>query len=385
MSMKNKNCLQVAKFYPPIMGGIESTVKDISEGLTRRGWCVAVLCSNTENKTIISKGRILIVRAAALMRLASTSISPCLIKFLMRIGDSAEILHVHLPNPMANLAIWIVRPRVKIILHWHSDIVKQKTLLKFYVPLQQWLLNRSKLIICTSMPYAKSSKWLENYQSKIRILPSCIGDPLAHENSHELSKRVVAIKDKYFGKKIIFSLGRMTYYKGFNVLIQAASELPDDMVVLIGGEGELLAGYKKITQDLNLSEKVIFLGKIPQELLSSYYEAADIFCLPSLARSEAFGLVMVEAMAHSLPIVATDIIGSGVPWVNQDSVTGLNVEPGNPGQLASALTKLLLNPTLANHFGKAARKRFEKFFELEIMIDALEEIYREVQTNEGVL
>ena len=367
------------------MGGIESTVQDISDGLIERGWSVEVLCANIRNQTIISRGRILTVRVATLIKLASTSICPALFRFLSEMGERASIIHVHLPNPMANLAIFIARPRAKVIVHWHSDIVKQKLLLKIYAPLQGWLLNRANLIICTSPPYAKSSKWLLKFQSKVRILPSCIGDPLVHENSLDLSKRVAAIKDKYVGKKIIFSLGRMTYYKGFNVLIQAASELPDDMVVLIGGEGELLTGYKKITQDLNLSEKVIFLGKIPQELLSSYYEAADIFCLPSLARSEAFGLVMVEAMAHSLPIVATDIIGSGVPWVNQDSVTGLNVEPGNPGKLASALRKLLSNPALANQFGEAARKRFENFFELELMIDALEEIYREVQTNEGVL
>lgn len=361
-----------------MIGGIESTVMDISEGLTQRGWDVQVLCANNCNKTEITRGRILITRVASLLELASTSISPYLVKFLAKKCRYVDILHLHLPNPMANLAIFFVRPHTKIIVHWHSDIVKQKILLLFYAPLQQWLLRRAEIVICTSLNYAKSSKWLNKHQSKIKIVPSCIKDPIKYKASPLVYKRYQELRATFPEKKIIFSLGRMTYYKGFHILIEAACQLPHDAVILIGGNGDLLDGYKKMIVDLNLSEKIILLGKIPQELLPAYYQAADIFCLPSFIRSEAFGLVLVEAMAYSLPIVSSNIAGSGVPWVNQENITGFNVEPGNSSELAYALNRLLCDGDLAKKFGSAGRKRFESMFELGVMIDSLESIYDQV-------
>lgn len=372
------SCLQISKYYPPFAGGIETTVKDISEGLNSRNISVQILCANTEFKNIHYESPISISRLASWSEIAKTPITPSLIVRLLRKRKSFDIIHVHLPNPMANLALYVSRPKAKIVIHWHSDIVKQKFFLKLYAPLQQWLINRADAILATSPPYAESSPWLQSCMEKVYFTPSCIKNPLDFLSGAELMLRASKIRALYFGKKIVFALGRMTYYKGFDVLVKAARHLDDDVVILLGGEGELLSKLKADAVELGVSDKINFLGRIPDDDLPGYYCAADVFCLPSLMRSEAFGLVMVEAMSYGKPVVATRIPGSGVAWVNIHGETGLNTEPGDEVDLSNALRKLLSDPPLAKALGEAGRRRFESNFTINKMIDSILAVYRKV-------
>lgn len=378
MSPTPKSSLQLTKFYPPVNGGIETAVRDIAEGLLARDWKVEVLCSNLDRETLVEPGRIPVIRASSWGQFASTSMSPSLIGWLRQRQDSHGVIHVHLPNPMANLAIWLTRPTSRLVVHWHSDIVKQKHLLKLYEPLQNWLLRRADAIIATSPPYAESSPWLQAFREKVHFVPLCVQDARDPASQVQRQVKAQAIRAAYPGKKIIFSLGRMTYYKGFDILVESARLLGDDSVVLIGGGGELLDSLRAKVQQAGLTGKVHFLGRVSDEELPAYYEAAHIFCLPSLMRSEAFGLVLLEAMSFARPIVATHIVGSGVPWVNVHEETGLNAEPGDPVSLASALQRLLDHPDLAHELGEGGRKRYEAFFTLEKMTDALLKVYRSI-------
>ncbi|MBZ8140428.1 glycosyl transferase family 1 [Rubrivivax gelatinosus] len=371
------SCLQLSKFYPPILGGIETIVRDITQGLVDRGWNVDVLCANTQPTTVIEEGHPRIVRAASLAKVASTSMAPAMIRQLARLGRH-DIVHIHLPDPMTNLALWLVRPQARVVVHWHSDIVKQKTLLKLYAPLQSWLLRRADAIIATSPPYAASSPWLQPHMDKVHFVPGCIEDPLHGQDEPTLRAQVERIRASVGGRRIVFALGRMTYYKGFDVLIDAAARLPEDTVVLLGGVGELQEELQARAQSLGLGDRVRFVGRIPEEELAAHYQAADVFCLPSLMRSEAFGMVLVEALAHGRPIVATEIPGSGVPWVNRHGLSGLNVPPGDAPALARALNRLLADSALARTFGAAGRERFERDFTVPTMIDAVEKLYAEL-------
>lgn len=373
--LRQVRCLQLTKFYPPFNGGIETTVRDISNGLTRRGWCVEVLCSHTERRTVREPGAITVTRVASLAQVASTSISPMLVPWLARRQSEQDVIHVHLPNPMANLALWLTRPRAKLFLHWHSDIVKQKRLLKLYEPLQAWLLERADAIFATSSRYAESSPWLRAHMHKVHIAPSCIEDPLQITTPAQRRTAVERIHAAWPGKRIVFALGRMTYYKGFDVLIEAARHLPKDVVVLIGGSGELLELLRQQVRDAGLTERVHLLGRISDEDLPGYFGASEMFCLPSLVRSEAFGLVMVEAMGHGKPVVATDIVGSGVPWVNLHNESGLNAKPGDSLDLAACIRRLLDDPSLAQRLGAGGRQRFESLFTLDKLIDVVESTF----------
>lgn len=366
--------LQLTKFYPPVLGGIESVSYELVEGLNAIGIPTDVLCANIENHTVreTHEGGYSVVRAASWVKLLSTSIAPSLIHELRMVSSSYDIVHIQLPNPMANLALWFARPRARIVLHWQSDIINQPRTLQLYAPLQNWLLRRADAIIATSEAYANSSPWLRAFEKKVRVIPLGMRDPEFDDIAASKIRRVHA------GKKLVFSLGRMTYYKGFNVLIDAVPHLPDDFVVVVGGGGELLEGYRALVAERGLTERIRFVGPLGNKEAKAYMRACDVFCLPSTVRTEAFGMVLLEAMAAQRPIVATFIAGSGVPWVAMDGVTGNNAAVDNPLSLAQALQKTLDSPSGMAKFGAAARERFETLFSAERMISDIAALYEEV-------
>ena len=160
------------------------------------------------------------------------------------------------------------------------------------------------------------------------------------------------------------------------MLIDAAADLPDAAVVLIGGAGQGLGELQAQLSARGLAGKVHMLGAVADEDLPSYFEACDVFCLPSIARSEAYGVAMIEAMLMARPVVATEIDGSGVPWVNKDGQTGINVPVGKPLALARALQTLLQDAPLRERYGAAARKRYLQEFSAELMTRRTLELYR---------
>jgi glycosyltransferase involved in cell wall biosynthesis len=370
--------LQLNKFYPPVHGGMEATVWALTEGLNAAGVATDVLCANRRAVTECSQAAAgySVVRAASLGMLLSTSMAPALVSQLRRMAPGCDVIHVHMPDPMAALALRLVQPRARLVVHWHSDVVRQRYARHLYGPLQSWLLDRADAIIATSSAYADSSQALQRWRAKVSVIP--IGIEAAEPPA---AARVAALRARHAGRKIIFALGRMSYYKGFEVLIEAAASLPADCVVLIGGAGELLERHRAQAAALPDSGRVQLLGPVADEELGTYFAAADVFCLPSVARSEAFGVVMLEAMALGKPLVATDIAGSGVPWVNQHGVTGLNVPVSSPGALAGALTSIVHNPGSAQSFGQAARKRYEDEFTATLMTRRTLDLYRRLTAH----
>jgi glycosyltransferase involved in cell wall biosynthesis len=365
--------LQLSKFYPPVMGGIEAVAWELTEGLNRLGVATDVLCSGRHWRSVhqVAKGGYAIARAGTLGMLQSTSMAPPMVPLLRHMAAAADIVHLHMPDPMAAAAFWAVRPRAKLVVHWHSDVIRQRLALRAYEPLQNWLLKRADAIVATSPPYAETSASLAPWRAKVHVIPIGISDnrPVA------CSVRAEALRRRFGHRRIVFALGRMTYYKGFDVLIDAASRLSDDCVVLIGGEGELLAEYRERIEARGLSNKVHLLGHVRGADLPSHVEACDVFCMPSTVRAEAYGVAMVEAMVMGKPIVATDIAGSGVPWVNVHGRTGLNVPVRDPDALADALQQMLASVDLRRRMGAASRRRYEEEFRAVLMTRRTRELY----------
>ncbi len=366
--------LQISKFYPPVMGGIESVAWELTEGLNRAGIRTDVLCSNqskvTQHDNFASGYDV--TRAASLGMLLSTSMSPAMAAHVWRKSHDHDVIHVHMPDPMAALALCMARPRSKVVVHWHSDVIRQRVALKLYEPLQRWLLSRADAIVATSEAYADSSAPLRPWRSKVTVIPIGISD----NRSAVCSDKARVIRQRFRGRQIVFALGRMTYYKGFDVLIDAAAALPDDSVVVIGGDGELLESYRTLVRRRGLAGKVHLPGHINDDDLASHYEACDVFCMPSTVRAEAYGVAMVEAMVMGKPIVATDIGGSGVPWVNLHGVTGLNVPVRKAASLATALAGLLADAPLRGLLGTGSRTRYEQNFNAEMMTLRTIELYK---------
>lgn len=365
--------LQLGKFHP-IKGGIEKVMYDLTVGLSGRGLHCDMLCASVDNKSHTVKlcdcGNI--IAKSSTIKLSGVMISPLLISELIRKKGNYDIIHIHHPDPMAALALLISNFKGKVILHWHSDILRQKMLLKFYKPLQSWLIKRADLIVGTTPVYVKESPFLLSEQHKISHL--IIGvDPLGYNK-----EKVSLIRSKYAEKKIIFALGRFVEYKGFKYLVESSKLLPDDYIVLIGGTGPLEEKLIKQIDDNKLQEKVHLLGYLSDKDLSDYYNACDLFCLSSIWKTEAFAIVQIEAMSCGKPIVATKIPNSGVSWVNEDGVSGINVDPENPRGLAEAIIKILSNPELYNKYSKGATLRFNETFRKDIMINKCIDIYNSI-------
>lgn len=374
--------LQLTKYYPPQMGGIESATFDITEGLNTAGIPCDVLCAHPGSKTVIEEHNgYKIFRVGSVTTISATSIAPKMVSLLAKLMNSYDILQVHFPNPMVALAIFLSRPKAKIIVHWHSDIIRQRKLYFFYQHLEQWVLRRADVIIGTSNSYIDASRALAPYKHKVVSVPLGISTDRFIWNDVSVAN----IKRKYKNKNIVFGLGRLVYYKGFEQLIQAAEFLNDDTIVLIGGEGELRDELQHLINERGVQNKVKLLGRVSDAELASYYQACDVFCLPSTKRSEAFGVVQLEAMYFGKPIVATNIEGSGVNWVNQHGVTGINVAVSNPHELATALTTILCDKQLAKQYSEASKSRFNDLFTQEKMVNKLSEVYQKLLAKSIVL
>ena len=367
--------LQLGKFYP-IQGGVEKVMLDLVDGLSAQGICCDMLCANThigEATKIIQYNKFAqIFCVKAWGKKFATMLSWQMIKILRQIGSNYDIIHVHHPDPMAALALLLSGYEGKVVLHWPSDILKQKVLLRFFMPLQNWLLNRADIVIGTTPVYVAQSPHLMNFQDKCSYLPIGINPVLPD------SKQVLKIKNRYPGKKIIFSLGRLVEYKGYKFLVEAAKYLPDDYIILIGGSGPLKASLQSQIEHESLQDKVLLLGRISDEDLSSYYGACDLYCLPSIMKTEAFAIVQIEAMSCGKPIVATKIPESGVSWVNADGESGFNVPVKDSKALADAIARILCDQKIYQRLSQGAKTRFNHLFIKEKMIETCIGIYNKL-------
>jgi len=367
--------LQFGKFYPPHIGGIEKVMFDLTEGLNRRGIHCDVLCSNKEPKYIEDKSRgYSIIRTRSYGIYHSVSITPQIISKLRQVQDIYDVIHVHLPDPMAAVALFLCKPKAGIVLHWHGDVIRQRLLLPLYKPFQTWMLKRSDVIVATSPNYIEGSSTLAPYRARCHVVP--IGVDIS--GISVLSGKVREIRERFKGKRIVFSIGRLTHYKGYEYLIEAAGYLGDDYVILIAGSGGLDKALTRRIRRLGLTGKVHMLGRVEYEDVGSYYEASDVFCLSSVSKNEGFGIVQVEAMLFGKPVVSTNIRGSGVMYANIDGETGLIVEPRDPQALAGAISRICSDPELYERLVAGGLKRASEVFTVDNMLNSTLEVYERV-------
>jgi len=366
--------LQFGRYFPPHIGGTENVMFDLFEGLNKKGIATDVLCCNDYNQYEESNfGEAKVLRTKTFFKFGSIAFSPQQILVLRRIWKQYDIIHVHHPAPMATVALWLIKPSCKIVIYWHSDIVRQRLLLLFFKPLQNWLLKRSDSIVATTPNYIKASESLQKYPPKTSYIPIGISTlPITNE------EKLKNLQKQYHEKKIVFSLGRLVGYKGFKYLIDAAKYLDDTYVILIGGAGPLRASLEDQILKNNLQAKVKLLGRLSDEDLPIFFQLCDVYCMSSITKNEAFGLVLAEAMSFSKPIVATNIPGSGVPWLNENSVSGLNVEIKNPEAIALAIKEILENDERKKSLSNGALNRFSKYFKKEMMVDSYIALYKKI-------
>jgi rhamnosyl/mannosyltransferase len=348
---------------------------DLMLGLSEQQVHCDMLCASTEDHPagtmqLNPYARLIVVPTR--VKLAATMLSPGMITTLRKIAKEYAIIHVHHPDPMACLALFLSGYKGKVVLHWHSDILKQKTLLKLYAPLQRWLINRADLIVGTTPVYVRQSAALSKVQHKIDYIPIGV-EPIQVDQA-----KATALRQRYHGKKIIFSLGRLVAYKGYEYLIRAAQNLGQDYKVIIGGTGPLRDELVTLIHELQVEDRVELIGFVKDEEVPDYFAACDVFCLSSIWKTEAFAIVQIEAMSCGKPVISTSIPGSGVSWVNAHDVSGLVVEPENAVGLAEAVKHVFASPDSYTRLCEGSRNRYLELFTRDKMIDKCMYLYSKI-------
>lgn len=373
--------LHIGKFFPPHPGGIERFSGDLTTALAARGVSVAMLAhaepgaAGTQSQTI---GGVNVTLTRCLGHLVHAPVSPGFPFALHKLVKQfkPDLLHLHVPNTSAFWALLSpAARRIPWIVHWHADVpldaarTRLRMAYRVYRPWEQTLLRRASAAVATSRAYCDASDALAPWRNKVAIIPLGLGPAAAATESASISWPATGLR--------VLAVGRLSYYKGFDVLLRALASVPQAQLVLIGS-GECDASLRKTAVDLGVGERVRFAGYVNDDVLAAAYATADVLCLPSTERSEAFGLVLLEAMRARLPTIASDIRGSGVGSVVVDGQTGVLVPPGDAEALAQTLQRMAGDADLRIRLGLAGERRWQENFTLERVTDQTLTLYRDV-------
>jgi glycosyltransferase involved in cell wall biosynthesis len=362
--------LHVYKDYAPVVGGIENHVRLLAEAQAAAGHRVTVLVTSpTRYTTVTQLGGVRVIKAARLAHVASTPLSLRLPALLAR--ERPDITHLHFPYPVGEVSHWLFGRGRRTIITYHSDVVKQQSILRFYRPIMQRVLNRADRILVSSPRYLETSPVLQALASRCEVVPYGINRQAFLSS---LPDETAQVRARYPGQRLLLFVGVLRYYKGLQHLLQAMSRI--NATLLIIGEGPMRPDLQTQARELALGQRVRFLGRLADEALPAYYRAADLFVLPASERSEAFGLVQVEAMSSGTPVVCTEL-GTGTSYVNLDHVSGLVVPPRDPTALAEAINLLLGDEPLRQRLAQGALAR-STLFDMGRMLSDIQRIYHEI-------
>jgi len=359
-------------FAPPVQGGMEHHVAMMCRFQRRWAEVEALTCSRSCKTRVVDRDGTRVTEVAEWGRVQSAPLSPTFPLHFRR--AHADVIVVHVPNPTASIGYLIGRPQGKLVVRYQSDIIRQAFALRFYAPIQMKFLREADMILATCQQFVDSSPVLRAVPEKCRLVPLGI---LPGDFDRPDPKRVGALQEQYGGRYVLFS-GRHRYYKGLEYLVQAANSI--HAPVVIAGDGPERAHCMLLARQLNA--EVIFPGALAQEDLVAHLHGCDVFVFPSVARSEAFGISMLEAQACRKPVVATKL-GTGVEFVNLHGQTGLNVPPRDPAALAEAVNELLADSQKRTAMGEFARRRVETEFNAEHIARVEFDLYQELLAGPG--
>lgn len=365
-----------AKYAFIRVGGMERHVEILTRALAATGVDVTVFSYDpSQSLEALTLDGVRVEPVPALINLSSQSIAPSLIARVRHLSRHRpfDIIHQHWPDPFAHIAATLVPAKPAHIVTWHSDIVRQRLLRPFYRSVATHFLVRPDALIGATRAHLRSPQ-IACFAppEKRHVIPYSI-DVAPFESTERLAHRAKLIRERYGNQPLVFSLGRHVYYKGFEVLIRAM--IRTQAKLLLGGEGPLTQDLRHLADQLGAP--VEFLGKIPEVDLPAYYHACDVFCLPSVAHTEAFGLVQAEAMASRKPIVNT-ALNNGVNELAPDGICALTVPTGDPDALSGALRSVLNNPDLAVRLGAAGYTRVNELYTVRSMLQKTVSLYEEV-------
>lgn len=367
--------MKVLHFYktafPDSMGGVEQVINQIARGSARLGIKSEVLSLTPQRvpRTVELDGY-LAHRAKLDFQLASTGFSVSAFLRFYQLAQKADLIHYHFPWPFMDVVHFATNVRKPTVVTYHSDIVRQKSLLKLYQPLKRKFLGNVSHIVATSPNYLMTSEVLAKYKQKVSVIP--IG--LDKETYPTPSAEKLTYWRERLGQKFFLFIGVLRYYKGLHILMEAVKGC--DYPIIIVGAGPIEAELRAHAASLGLFN-VQFLGHLSDEDKVALLTLCYGVLFPSHLRSEAFGISLLEGAMYGKPMISSEI-GTGTTFINIGDKTGLVVPPSNPLALRNAMQYLWENPLKASEFGRAAKARFVEFFTAEQMVKSYADLYKDV-------
>lgn len=362
--------LQVYKdYFPPVVGGIEKHISQLCNYFKHKYEIEVAVCNDGLLTRIENICGVKVIKVGQIGRFQSAPLPPSFPLWLRK--SKADILHYHMPNPTCEFSHLIARPSGAVVVTYHSDIVRQEFLLRFYRPFLKRFLAGAQIIMPTSPVYLETSPFLREFRSKCEVVPLGIDTEMFNSVREKMQAEIKKIQNLFRPEFILF-VGKLRYYKGLQFLIEA---MPDvDIPLVIVGRGPMETDLRMLASNYGVSEKVHFVGEVTDDDLAVFFHACSLFVLPSVYRSEAYGLVQLEAHVCGKPVVSTRL-GTGVEFVNMDGKTGLVVPPADSAALARAINELIADPGRREKMGEFAQKRALNEFNLQHMFDRVEAVY----------
>ena len=364
-------------YFPDPPGGLQEAIRQI---------CLSTKALGVESKvftlspdpipSILSRPEAEVVRAKSLWAPASCDLGGLdTLRKYNELSSWADVIHFHFPWPFADVLNLLIKTNKPKVMTYHSDIVRQKFLNKAYSPLMRYTMRSMDAVVATSPAYLETSPVLkfDVLADSLRMIPLGITDHSMHVPSNDISEAFLA-KWGLVGEPFALALGVLRYYKGLHNLLSGAKAVRSKIV--IAGSGPQQDKLKTQASELGL-KNLVFVGQVTEEDKAVLLRSCYTLVLPSHLRSEAFGMVLVEASMYSKPMVCCEI-GSGTSYVNEDLVTGFVVPPDSPKSLSDALNKLIDDENLAKKMGQAARIRYEQNFSGEALGKSYSNLYREI-------
>jgi glycosyltransferase involved in cell wall biosynthesis len=370
-------------YFPDPPGGLQEAIRQISSATGALGAEVRIFTLTPRpDPPIIHRPEAMVIREKSYGAPASCDLGGlAAFRRFQEMADWADILHFHFPWPFADLLNWATAPSKPRIITYHSDIVRQKMTGLLYAPLMRRTLGSMDAVIATSPGYVATSPFLQQYvtSDRLKVIALGIEEQAGEDNDTHIAKEYLR-RWCLYGKPYVLALGVLRYYKGLHVLINAARAIQGTIVIAgCGPEGK-----KLLAQAADLGVKnVIFLGQVTDQEKSFLLHHCRSLVLASHLRSEAFGMVLVEAAMYGKPMVCCEI-GTGTSYVNRHNETGFVVPPENPEALARAVNVFLRDEEVAKTMGQAARRRYESFFTAKILGQQYIDVYEKIVTSTGI-
>lgn len=359
-------------YFPDTQGGLEEVIRQICRNTKEQGIESRVfMLSDNPVPAVLELEEAQVHRFHRTFEVASCGVSIGSLSGFKRLVEWADVVHYHFPWPFADLLHLFGRVSKPSLLTYHSDVVRQKTLLRFYRPLMRAFLNKMDRIVPTSENYFASSTELGRYSEKVEVIPIGLNeDTYPSVSNEELS----AVRERV-GEGFFLFVGVLRYYKGLHILLDAIQNT--SLRCVISGAGPIETELKEQATKLGL-KNVQFLGYVSDSEKVALYQLCRAVVFPSHLRSEAFGVTLIEGSMFGKPLISCEI-GTGTTYVNADGETGIVVPPANAKALREAMLQLDEDEALAGSLGKAARSRYERLFTGRLMGERYAQLYKKLR------